>query len=654
MIGQDFVVATLQKSIAAGKIAHAYLFSGSRGCGKTSSARILAKALNCDKGPGATPCGICPSCVEITRGASLDVIEIDGASNTSVNDVRQIKDEVQFPPNSCRYKVYIIDEVHMLSTSAFNALLKTIEEPPPYVIFIFATTELHKVPATIKSRCQQFNFRLVPVEQLKNVLSAAAAETGIHAEEEALFWIAREATGSVRDAYTLFDQVTSFSDGHLTFEKIRDKLGLVGVDRINPIVEACAERDLQAALLLLDDILQSGVSIEQFTVDLADYFRNLLLIKSGITRESLLGQSVDRFSSKLLAAWNTVQLERSLGIMLQLFRDIRYSLDPRYELELAVSRLSWITDYVSSAEMKAAIIQARSLLQGGSAAKPSSPVSPASPRGSPAGGDSGPFSDADRSIPVTPETIRGEINGTDVDAIDTEERIDNPFAAFKERLRSGYRADTEPVKPAAFEPPEVSSTQSSSSSGISSAVGAAVPSGISPASGAPLATSVSSPASAHLAANVPPPANSAPLPASVPLAPTAATAAANVSALPADFAPLAGFPDAVPFDKLQESLVSYFQNTKNMVATSLSQSFDWKDTGAIVSFAVDKPFVYNFLEQDHKQIAEAVSALLRRTVGIEIRIDSSKTAGASSEEPGVPPQVEMLRQMFRGTIIGAK
>ena len=289
LVGQEFVAATLKNAIQSGKIAHAYLFSGPRGCGKTSSARILAKALNCQRGPAAQPCGQCPACQEITRGASLDVIEIDGASNTSVNDIRQIKDEVPFPPNSCRYKIYMIDEVHMLSTSAFNALLKTIEEPPPYVIFIFATTELHKVPATIKSRCQQFHFRLVAVEQLKELLAQAAVEIGLQAEDEALYWIAREATGSVRDAYTLFDQVASFSGGHITFEKIRDTLGLVGLDTMNQLFETCVASNASLALEELETMLQGGVSIEQFITDCSNYLRSLLLIKSGITKESLLG-----------------------------------------------------------------------------------------------------------------------------------------------------------------------------------------------------------------------------------------------------------------------------------------------------------------------------------------------------------------------------
>jgi DNA polymerase-3 subunit gamma/tau len=628
MVGQDFVVATLQKSIAAGKIAHAYLFSGPRGCGKTSSARILARALNCEQGPSATPCGTCSACTEIARGSSLDVIEIDGASNTSVNDVRQIKDEVQFPPNSCRYKVYIIDEVHMLSTSAFNALLKTIEEPPPYVIFIFATTELHKVPATIKSRCQQFNFRLVPVELLKTVLAEAAGESGINADEEALFWIAREATGSVRDAYTLFDQVAAFSDGHITYEKIRDKLGLVGVERINPVIEACAEKRAHDALSALDSILQNGVSIEQFTVDVADYFRSLLLIRNGITKESLLGQSADRFSARVLELWSPVQIERALGLMLQLFRDIRYSLDPRYELELVVSRLSWISDYVSSADMKAAIVQARGLLMKGAGPTGTIPAkTEESVRGAAqnAPGGSGPFSEADR-FDVSRETVRensvssGSFAGDDsFDGAEPpvsddgvrpeEEKIANPFAAFKDRLNAGTFGSGK--------------TQSST---------AAIP--------------VSSPVSVPLSEQ--------PAPSVVPeIQPGVShidTLPDSVSAPVQSSAETAAEP--VPFSALPESLVAFFQASKNMVATGLSQATGWREEGTTVHFSVDKPFMHNFLEQDHKAIAEAASLFLGRAVGIEIHLDSSRQGAAANGNQGVPTHVEMIRHMFRGTLVG--
>lgn len=363
LIGQEFVAATLKNSIQSEKIAHAYLFSGPRGCGKTSTARIFAKALNCQNGPTPTPCGECAACREITKGSSLDVIEIDGASNTSVNDVRQIKDEVQFPPNSSRYKVYIIDEVHMLSTSAFNALLKTIEEPPEYVVFIFATTELQKVPATIKSRCQQFNFRLVAIEKIKEQLAAAAAEIGIQADDEALYWIARESTGSMRDAYTLFDQVAAFSENHITYEKIRDKLGLVGTERLNALFEECAAQNVSGVQEKLGDFLQAGISVEQLITNSADYLRSLLLVKNGVTKESLLGQDAARFSQKVLSAWNSVQLERALSIFLQLYRDIRYSLSPRYEIDLAFSRLCWLGEYVSPAEVKQAVDKARALLE---------------------------------------------------------------------------------------------------------------------------------------------------------------------------------------------------------------------------------------------------------------------------------------------------
>jgi DNA polymerase-3 subunit gamma/tau len=359
LVGQEFVTATLTSSIRQARIAHAYLFAGPRGVGKTSVARILARALNCEKGPTDTPCGVCSSCVEIARGSSLDVLEIDGASNTSVNDVREIRDEVLFAPHAGRHKVYIIDEVHMLSNSAFNALLKTIEEPPPYIVFIFATTEVHKVPATIRSRCQQYNFRLISTAEIKEKLREASKELGVDAEDRALIWIAKEATGSLRDAYTLLDQVVSFSEGTITLDRIREKLGVLGIDELNEFARHLREGAPGSVLERMDAILASGVSIEQFVANLAEYFRNLLFIKSGVTRDTLLGYAAEDFDAGVLQSLSAAQIEKAIELLLTLYRNLRFSLNQRFELELLVARLAELDLLITPGEVRAALEELR-------------------------------------------------------------------------------------------------------------------------------------------------------------------------------------------------------------------------------------------------------------------------------------------------------
>ncbi len=351
LVGQEFVVSTLENAISENRIAHAYLFSGPRGVGKTSSARLLAKALNCEKGPTAHPCGTCDSCRAIAQGKAVDVIEIDGASNTSVNDIRAIKEEVMYPPQSSRYKIYIIDEVHMLSTSAFNALLKTIEEPPEYIIFIFATTELQKVPATIRSRCQQFRFNLISQDLIISCLRSAAEDLSIEADEDALFWIAKESTGSMRDAYTLFDQVAAFSGNHITLDKIREKLSIAGFSAIAGIIRKTLMKDSAGTIEALSSLFSSGVSADRIIKDSAEFFRTLMLYKAGIKRPDILGSALSDIPDDIAAMLSEEQIEAGLKAVLDLYRDLRYSLSPRFEIELLFLRMSALPDLVTPSSL---------------------------------------------------------------------------------------------------------------------------------------------------------------------------------------------------------------------------------------------------------------------------------------------------------------
>lgn len=339
LIGQEFVVSTLENAIKENRIAHAYLFSGPRGVGKTSSARLLAKSLNCQQGLSAHPCGKCSSCLEIAKGSSVDVIEIDGASNNGVDAVRAIREEVTFPPQSSRYKIYIIDEVHMLSINAFNALLKTIEEPPEYVIFIFATTELQKVPQTIRSRCQQFHFQLISQENIVKCLKSAAEDLKIEADEDALYWIAREGAGSMRDSYTLFDQVAAFSSDHITLAKIREKLGVASAEQISGILSFCLSGDAASAINELERMFSTGTGEMQLVKDFTSYIRSLLFYKQGVRRAEILSYAKQDMPDKLIEGFTKDQLETMMKAFLELYRDMRFSLNPKFELELLISRL---------------------------------------------------------------------------------------------------------------------------------------------------------------------------------------------------------------------------------------------------------------------------------------------------------------------------
>lgn len=279
VVGQSHITTTLKNAIAQNRVAHAYIFAGPRGVGKTTTARILAKALNCEKGPTDNPCNKCPACTEITQGVSLDILEIDGASNRGIDEIRNLRENVKFSPSKGRFKVYIIDEVHMLTQEAFNALLKTLEEPPPHAKFIFATTQAHKVPPTILSRCQRFDFRRISVKDIVASLKAITKKEGIKADEEALILIARHSDGSMRDAQVVLDQIASFTEGKIAPEDASKILGAVSDDILFDLAEAIRDKDAVKALKMIEKIDDEGKDIVQVILYLIEHFRNLSVIK---------------------------------------------------------------------------------------------------------------------------------------------------------------------------------------------------------------------------------------------------------------------------------------------------------------------------------------------------------------------------------------
>lgn len=341
VVGQEHVKTTLRNAIAQGRIAHGYIFSGQRGTGKTTMARILARCLNCIHGPTATPCGVCPSCTEIAASAAVDVIEIDAASNRGINEMRELRENVRYQPARDRYKIFIIDEAHQITTEAFNALLKTIEEPPAWAVFILCTTEAHKIPATIASRCQHFSFRSVDFDALVERMHWICEQEGIAADEETLSVLAQAGEGSVRDSLSALDQAIACSGERLSANDVRALLGAYSIDAFAGISQALLTGAGETMLDTVDELERNGHSLHHFARELSRYFRNLLVTRiSGPETRLIAASSGER--SALAAAgaqFSEEDLTRYLQLSLDLYRDMQFSLQPRFLLEIGLLRL---------------------------------------------------------------------------------------------------------------------------------------------------------------------------------------------------------------------------------------------------------------------------------------------------------------------------
>src|SRR5580693_6262144 len=341
VVNQEHVKTTLENAIAQGRIAHGYIFSGQRGTGKTTVARILARCLNCINGPTASPCGECASCREITAGGAVDVIEIDAASNRGINEMRELRENVRYQPARDRYKVFIIDEAHQITNEAFNALLKTIEEPPPWAVFVLCTTETHKIPATIASRCQHFSFRSVDFNDLIDRMREICVLEGIEADDEALSVIAQAGEGSVRDSLSALDQAIACCGNKLEAAQVRALLGAFSLDAMAQVTTALANQDGGAALALVDELERNGGSPQHFSREMSRYLRNLLVTKIAENSQRLVAASpAERAEmARIAAAFSEEDLTRYLQLTLDLFSDLQSSLQPRFHLEIGLLKM---------------------------------------------------------------------------------------------------------------------------------------------------------------------------------------------------------------------------------------------------------------------------------------------------------------------------
>ncbi len=341
IVGQDAVVKTLRRQVETGRVAHAYLFSGTRGTGKTTAAKVLARAINCENPSHGDPCGVCPTCVALKAENSMDVLEIDAASNNGVDEIRDLREKVNYPPAVAKYRVYIIDEVHMLSTGAFNALLKTLEEPPRHAVFILATTEPQKLPATILSRCQRFDFKRLPADTIVERMMVVLGGIGRTATEEALSEIARAAEGAMRDALSILDVCLSYTDGEVDIALVRDALGTAGTPFLFEFADALIGYDARTAILLIDRLLRDGLDAQVFARDVAGHLRSLLLAQ--VAGDALAGllectaEDANRFREQAAHAERS-QLFRLMELFLRAEPDMKWIGSPRALLELLAVR----------------------------------------------------------------------------------------------------------------------------------------------------------------------------------------------------------------------------------------------------------------------------------------------------------------------------